>query len=170
MTRFRLPCALTLLTVLIACVAGHPDGLQFHECTDSLSYTSDWTTWQLELLHNEPRLCPVEINSSGEVVYSSGTVVDHDTRDFASSRLIINTSSGNVVSNQVDYFQIDEWGLWSATMYANYRAGNGGNPCFDLISYRMWERYPYNPGSLPSASGYIDLVYPPYGPVCNTNA
>jgi hypothetical protein len=154
-----------------ACVSGdHGDGLGYHDCSQNLTYSSDWTTWSLELEHNEPRTCPVDMDVPGDVVYSSAWIRDNSTTDFWSSRLIINTSDGSLVSDQVDYFQDDGYGNWHVIMYAYYHAGTGRNPCFDIVNYKMLERYPANPGSLPSAFGDITLRYPPNGPYCTNDA
>jgi len=152
--------------VVAVSVACHPDGLNFHSCDSNLSYSVDWTNYDLILNHNEPRICPVQLAYPKQTFPMSATIVDNgQVRSFSSANLQIFTSDLALLDNQYDYFEIDVQGNWSVTHNAIYDQGTGSNPCYDQMHYGMSSRYPGNPGSLPYADGYLTYAYdPPYPP------
>ena len=155
--------ACSLAVVGTAC---HGDFMLYHQCDMGFTYTPDWDKWGLDLQHDEPRTCPVEMTNRGDVVYAGGVVVDRATDDFLTANLIQKNSSGALLSNSIDGFSTDSDGEWSAEFHSFYHAGTGSDPCFDSITCKMLSRHPASPGSLPSAEGAIYLTYRQSIPYC----
>lgn len=143
---------------LLALAAGcHLDGLGTHSCDPYYSY--DWDDYELELVHNEPRICPIQLAHPGDPVFSSSTITDGGERDFQMSRLTMRNTNLYVFNDQYDFFDVDLSGNWSANVTASWSAGTGSYPCYDEAFYRMAQWYGPSRGFMPSADGQFTFIY-----------
>lgn len=120
-------CALVGLTGTSACVGGDSDNTN-HLCP--ISYEGYWYETDLELIHTEPRHCPIPVPGHGggmDQVDFAATVYDRDGDD-AEDNLYLDVINGigNIVEQTVEPFYLVGAGPdTQAAPYITYLAATG---------------------------------------------
>ncbi|HEX2076534.1 MAG TPA: hypothetical protein VHG08_02460 [Longimicrobium sp.] len=130
-----------LLLLTGACIDS--DGMGSHLCDPVYWDPSDWSRYNLELVHREPRFCPVGISGPGEQVYLAASILDYQNPDFVTStvRVVAAGWSNLEVGGDLQYFDYDPYGTWVVQHRLYYYAATqqdvSGDPHGDEIRYAL---------------------------------